>query len=212
MSKPPAMIHLARDLETGRLISADRAIQHPPKGRYQCLADNCGRFLTVGRSKFGRLHFKHFRDTDLPGCGGLWRRRKTLHDAAQDLLQTLFTEAIARRAPVPLFHFQTPAGVVTVLPFILANQVVREWTCPRSGRRADLAIVTEAGAPVLLIEVFHTHAVDGTKRLDLLPYWWIQVGARDVLNTPLQLQILDHGNLPYALDVLGHQGNLLLGY
>lgn len=34
MRNRPSQIHLARDLSTGKLISADRAIRQPGRGRY----------------------------------------------------------------------------------------------------------------------------------------------------------------------------------
>lgn len=201
-----AQVHLARDLQTGKLVSADRAIPKPGKGRYQCLDDRCRRSLTVARSKYGRLHFKHFRDGNLEGCRfhGHPKSRQQ-HTEAQLLLWVLFNEALQRKAPMPVLLFKTPSGEFPVLPFITGQQIVREWTCPLKHRRADLAILDRFGDPVLLIEVFHTHAVDGNKRLDLSPYWWIEVGARDVLENPFRLNVLDHGNLPYEFEILGHQ-------
>ena len=109
---------------------------------------------------------------------------------------------------MPVFLFKTPEGIQRILPFILGERVVTEWTCPLKRRRADIAILDRLGDPLLLIEVFHTHAVNGNKRLDLSPYWWIQVSAREVMDTPFQLNILDHGNLPYEFEVLGHQSEM----
>ncbi|HNA87598.1 MAG TPA: hypothetical protein PLB04_18635 [Nitrospira sp.] len=109
---------------------------------------------------------------------------------------------------MPLLVFETPAQVVTVLPFIAGARVVTEWICPLRHRRPDVAVLDRFDEPVLLIEVFHTHTVDRKKRLDLTPYWWIEVGAPDVLKDPLRLVVREHGNFPYDLDVLGHQDEL----
>lgn len=205
----PRAIHLARDLETGRLIGADRAERQPKKGRYQCLDNRCGRFLTVAKSKRGKIHFKHFRELGTFACGlGGGKRSRLTHDAAQDLLVAVFAEAIQRRCPMPLLRFHTPSGVREVLPFVLAQTVVKEWTSPDRRRRADVALLDRDEEPVLLIEVFHTHAVDRNKRLDLNPYWWIEVEASDVLGSPFTLNVLGHGNLPYELEILGQQSEL----
>lgn len=209
MSSIGAQIHLAQDLTTGRLIGADRAEPRPGKGRYRCLDDHCKQDLTVARSKRGRMHFRHFRNADAKACvfhSCAGNRR--MHTAAQALLRVLLQAAIERRAPMPLLAFETPAQVVTVLPFITGTRVVTEWLCPLKHRRADVAILDRFNEPVLLIEVFHTHAVDHKKRLDLTPYWWIEVGASDVLEEPLRLNVRDHGNLPYDLEILGHQNEL----
>ena len=76
---------------------------------------------------------------------------------------------------MPMFVFDTANGRREVLPFISAAQVVTEWECPISKRKADVALLDDEGRAVLLVEVWHTHAVDLEKRMDLSPYWWIEV-------------------------------------
>jgi hypothetical protein len=62
-----------------------------------------------------------------------------------------------------------------------------------------VALLDAAGKPVLLIEVWHTHAVDDDKRADLAPYWWIEVEAAAVLAETKQLVVRKFGNLPAQL-------------
>lgn len=209
MSRFPAQITWALDVKTGKLVKAERAERKAGKGCYCCLDDKCGRDLTVARSKRGRQHFKHFRNSSAEGCTfHSLEKPQTRHQAAQLLLHILLSEALKRRIPMPLFVFNTPAGIRTVLPFIPISTVVMEWQCPLTERRADLAILDAANEPVLLIEVFHTHAVDIEKRQDLSPYWWIEVEANQVLADPSQLMIRNHDNLPEALALLWQQFEL----
>lgn len=109
---------------------------------------------------------------------------------------------------MPLMLFNTPHGIKLVLPFIHAKEVVIEWQCPLSGRRVDLALLDEEGCPVLLVEVWHTHAVDGDKRNDLLPYWWIEVEAKQVLADTDALVVRNHDNLPPQLALAWEQFEL----
>lgn len=109
---------------------------------------------------------------------------------------------------MPLMIFNTPKGIKAVLPFIHAEKVVMEWRCPLSDRRADLAMLDHSGRPVLLVEVLHTHAVDGDKRQDLAPYWWIEVEANQVLKDTDALIIRNHGNLPTQLALAWEQFEL----
>ncbi|GAB2886321.1 hypothetical protein GCM10027046_13320 [Uliginosibacterium flavum] len=124
---------------------------------------------------------------------------KGVHQAAQRVLATQFSEALRRRTPMPLMRFRTMEGDVTVLPFIAAQEVVMEWVCPETGRRIDVALLDAFGKPVLLIEVWHTHAVDIEKRRDLSPYWWIEVEASEVPNSSEVLTVRSHDNLPEQL-------------
>ena len=110
--------------------------------------------------------------------------------------------------PMPLFRFSTPCGLHLILPFIRACRVVEEWTCPDSGRRADLALLDGEGTPVLLIEVCHSNAVDVDKRLDLRRHWWIEVDARHVLDDVDTLIIRTHGGLPRMLAVAWEEQSL----
>ena len=173
---------------TGAWIKADRADRKPGKGRYRCLDGRCARDLTVARSKYGRQHFRHFRNSHAEGCcfQSIWSKDDR-HRAAQALLQALFSEALKRNIPMPMFVFDTANGRREVLPFISAAQVVTEWVCPISKRKADVALLDDDGRAVLLVEVWHTHAVDLEKRIDLSPYWWIEVEASQVLADPTAL-------------------------
>lgn len=212
MSRFTSRITWALDLRTGKLVKADRAERKPGKGRYRCLDERCARDLTVARSRQGRQHFKHFRNSHAEDCvfNGLGKAQ-TRHQAAQRVLMTLITEALKQRTPMPLLIFNTPAGLRTVLPFIRAHEVVMEWVCPMSGRRIDLAILDADGAPVLLIEVWHTHAVDFEKRKNLSPYWWIEVEANQVLADTNSLIVLNHDNLPDELALAWQQYELFSG-
>lgn len=95
-----------------------------------------------------------------------------------------------------------------VLPFVQAYEVVMEWRCPQSGRRVDLALLDQSGRPVLLVEVWHTHAVDGDKGNDLADYWWIEVEANEVLSDTDKLYIRNHDNLPPQLALAWEQFEL----
>lgn len=198
MSAGTVQIKWALDLQTQKLVKADRAEHRPGKGRYRCLDDRCAQDLTVARSKQGRQHFKHFRNSHAEMCV-FHDLKKGVHQAAQWVLKTLFSEALRRRTPMPLMRFNTSAGEVNILPFIQAESVVAEWTCPVSGRRIDIALLGADGVPILLVEIWHTHAVDIDKRRDLSPYWWIEVEAREVLKSSEVLTIKNHDNLPDQL-------------
>lgn len=204
-----SQIKWALDIKTGKLVKADRAERKPGRGRYRCLDEKCGHDLTVACSKRGRLHFRHFRTGNTEGCAfHSHGKSQTQHRAAQVLLHVLFSGALKRRIPMPLFLFNTPSGRRTVLPFIAASSVEMEWQCPHSGRRADLAILDAANQPVLLMEVFHTHAVDQPKRQDFSTYWWIEVEANQVLSEPGQLVIRNHDNLSEYLALAWEQFEL----
>lgn len=207
MKGSPSCIPWGRDVQTGKLVRAERAIYPPGKGRYRCLDEKCGRDLTVARSKQGRQHFRHFRNSHAESCV-FHDPAKSKHTAAIRLLGIVFSEALQRRTPMPLMVFNTPAGVKTVLPFVNAEHVVKEWTCPQTGRRADLALLDHNGKPVLLVEIWHTHAVCNDKRADLVTYWWIEVEARQVLMDTDMLIIRNHGNLPVQLELAWEQFQL----
>jgi hypothetical protein len=163
----------------------------------------------VARSKNGRQHFKHFRNSHPDNCVFHNQGRpQTRHTAAKVLLCTLFREALNRRVPTPLFRFDTPNGSQFVLPFFTATRVVNEWTCPLTPRRADLALLDSDGRPALLIEVWHTNAVNRDKRQDLTPYWWIEVDANQVLSDSTVLQVRAHDNLPEVLALAWQQFKL----
>lgn len=202
----PARISWAMDVKSGRLIRADRAERKPGRGCYLCLDDKCKQDLTVARSKRGRLHFKHFRNSNGEHCAFHGAGKKpTRHEAAKFLLSILLDHALKGHTPMPLFLFHTPTEIRSVSPFISARSLVTEWQCPLSDRRVDIAILDSERQPVLLIEVFHTHAVDIEKRRDLSHYWWIEVEANNVLADHTQLMIRNHGNLPECLSLLWQQ-------
>lgn len=204
-------IPFALDVESGLWIRADRAMPHPPPGRYQCLDPDCRSDLTTAQSKRGRRHFKHLRGSRDGRCA--WHHRKggeTIHNMAQSYLCSLFSYALERRSPLPCLEFSTPAGVQTVLMFLPARQVVREWTCPRTGRRPDIALLDGEGQPLLLIEILHTHAVDNIKSDDLRHYWWIEVSAEDILENPTRLRVRAFGNLPDEFHLQGEQFELFV--
>jgi hypothetical protein len=202
-------IHLSRDSRTGRLVRADRAEPRPGRGRYQCLDPNCRRDLTIAKSKYGRLYFRHFRDQHAEGCAfNTHKRTKSRHDAAQALLCTVLREALACRTAMPHLQFMTLYGLRTAIPILLGKSVEMEWTCPATGRRADIAVLDTEGEAVFLVEIFHSHAVDGNKRKDLGRYWWVEISADEFLDAPEILNVLASGNLPYAFEILGRQADL----
>ena len=204
MSWSPSCIPWGRDMQTEKLVRAERAIYPPGKGRYRCLDERCGRDLTVAKSKQGRQHFRHFRNSRAISCV-FQGPAKSKHSAAIRLLVILFSEALQRRTPMPLMVFNTPTGTKTVLPFMSAEQVVTEWTCPNTGRRADLALLDHNRQPALLVEVWHTHAVCDDKSKDLTSYWWVEVEAKEVLMGTDVLIIRNHGNLPVQLELAWSQ-------
>lgn len=210
MSGALSQIRWAVDLASGEWVRADRAERKPGRGRYRCLDERCGRDLTVARSKYGRQHFRHFRNSHAEGCCFLSiKSSDDRHRAAQALLRTLFAGALRRRVPMPMLVFDTANGRREVLPFIFAAHVVTEWECPVTGRKADVALLDDLQRAVLLVEVWHTHAVDHEKRQDLSAYWWIEVEARQVLADPTKLLVRNHGNLPEALALGWKQLKLL---
>lgn len=197
----------AIDLKTGEWLRADRAVHQGERGRYRCTDKHCDRELTVARSKRGRQHFKHFRNSGAEGCV-FGHHGASVHKPAIRLLSVRFSEAMAGHVPMPLFQFSTPSGPRVVLPFIRACRVFEEWICPISGRRADLALLDSEGKPVLLIEVCYSNAVDVEKRQDLKGYWWIEVEARHVLEDVDALNIRSHGGLPRMLAAVWEEQSL----
>lgn len=212
MANSTYCIPFALDLSTGELVSPDRAIRNPPRGRYQCPHPTCHGDVTTASSKHGRRHFRHFRgvlahEEQVSGK----KKSQTIHDRAQFLLHERFTDALAKRRPMPCLEFETPTGIHKVQMFIPGKTVVTEWTCPLTSRRADLAILDYEGEPLLLIEVFHFHAVDKNKRADLSVYWWIEVVANEVIEDTARLKIKAFGNLPDEFRLMGEQGELFAG-
>lgn len=198
-----AMTHipLVREVATGNPLRPHEAVHLPPKGTYVCLDPNCHGDVTVyERPKYsGRYYFRHRNKEASGNCGFHRRHDRTIrrHDAAQHLLAAVLREALDKRGPMPLWLFQTAGQTLRALPLIIADTVKTEWTCPKTGRRADIALLDRSGAPVLIVEVFHTHAVDRNKRRDLSDYWWIEVEANAVIADFEQLPIRHSGNMPF---------------
>ena len=197
----------AIDIRTKEWLKADRAVYPGERGRYRCTDPSCDRELTVARSKRGRQHFKHFRNSGAEGCAFKHLSMNT-HQSAIHLLSVRLSEAMAGNVPMPLFIFPTPSGPRQVLPFIRACRVFKEWVCPESGRRSDLALLDGAGIPVLLIEVCYANAVSEDKRQDLSGYWWIEVEARHVQENVDTLNIRTHGGLPRMLAAIWEEQSL----
>jgi hypothetical protein len=53
--------------------------------------------------------------------------------------------------------------------------------------------------------------VELERRIDLSPYWWIEVEARRVLADPTALIVRNHANLPEALTWAWEQFKLFRG-
>ncbi len=209
----PRGIALACDVASGTVIRAHDAQHLPPKGMYRCLDPHCDGDLNVcERPKgSGRFYFRHRASKEGTCCGfhSVNARNQRRHAAAQHLLAVIFAEALQKRLPMPMLAFPTSGGMKHVLPFVLAQEVRKEWLCARSGRRADIALLDGTQQPVLLIEVFHTHAVDREKRRDLSPHWWIEIDANDIIADQETLPVRHSGNLPFALDPQTQQRWLL---
>lgn len=197
-------IALAREVASGNVIRALEAHHLPPKGTYRCLDPLCQGDLNVcERPKgSGRFYFRHRACEIGTRCGfhSTNARTQRRHDAAQHLLSVILNEALNKRLPMPILAFPTPGGVRHVVPFIVADSVRTEWVCRNTGRRADIALLDKHQQPVLLIEVFHTHAVDRNKREDFSRHWWIEIEANEIIANQEILPVCHAGNLPFVLD------------
>lgn len=195
-------IPLAREVATGIYLKAYEARHLPPEGTYACLDPQCHGDITVyERPKgSGRYYFRHRNREASEKCGFHRRHDRTVrrHEAAQHLLAVVLREALHKRGPMPLWSFLTAGETMLVLPVLNAASVITEWMCPTTGRRADIALLDKAGEPVMLVEVFHTHAVDRNKRKDISGYWWIEVEANAVIADFERLPIRHCGNMPYV--------------
>lgn len=205
MAKPRTStphIPWARDVATHTYIRAHEAQHLPPLGTYACLDPDCLGDLTVYErpTGSGKLYFRHRHKAASERCGFHPNQARTSrrHDTAQKLLAVVLRDALRKLGPMPLLEFHTSAGARTVLPLLSAEQVVLEWTCPRTRRRADIALLDRLGEAVLLVEIFHTHAVDRNKREDLSNYWWVEVEANAVIRDFERLPIRHGGNMPYV--------------
>jgi len=203
MRNSASRILLARETETGELLKADMARHLPPAGTYQCLDPLCGGDLNVCQwpRRPGHFYFRHRTATASANCGFHCGNARTQrrHDAAQHLLAVVLNEAIHYREPMPLLEFQVAGATRHVLPLLNAKKVVPEWACTRTGRRADIALLDGRDEPVLIIEVFHTHAVDRNKARDYSDYWWVEVEANAIIAEYERLPVIHCGNLPYGL-------------
>lgn len=212
MRNATSRILLARDAQTGEVLTADDALHLPPEGTYQCLDPHCEGDLNVCRwpKRPGHFYFRHRAETASETCGfhagnaGTPRR----HEAAKHLLAIVLREAIHHRMPMPLLEFPGSGTPRHVLPLLCAAEVVCEWTCQRTGRRSDIAVLDSHCDAVLLVEVFHTHAVDRDKKRDYLNYWWVEIDANAIIANHERLPVRHSGNLPYGLAPGTHQRTL----
>lgn len=194
----------AFDVENqNKVISANRADCHAHKGRYLCYG--CGREVLVAKSKNRKVHFKHYPDEAL-GCR--YGKSQKLHTQAKERVAIVFENALNKRGPMPIMHFETPTGVQTVLPFIFGSIAKLEWPLKDIGRRPDVAILDANNNLVLAIEIKHTHGVNEQKSESFINCWWVEVDARDVMDNDVVLKVRAHGNLPYQYELLGHQNEL----
>lgn len=212
MRNRSSRILLAREAVSGHLLKADTARHLPPEGTYQCLDPNCGGDLNVCQwpRRPGRLYFRHRTATASANCGfhsGNARTQRR-HDAALHLLAVVLNEAIHRREPMPLLEFQVAGATRQVLPLLNAKSVVSEWVCRRTGKRADIALLDRHDDPILLIEVFHTHAVDRIKARAYSDYWWIEVEANAIIADYERLPVIHCGNMPYVFSPETQQRHL----
>lgn len=202
MRNGASRILLACEVATGALLKADTARHLPPEGTYQCLDPNCGGDLNVCRwpNRPGQFYFRHRTASASAACGfhSSNERTQRRHEAAKHLLAVVLNEAIQHREPMPLLEFHVAGATRHVLPFIGAKRVVPEWECRRTGKRADIALLDGLDEPVLLIEVFHTHAVDRHKKKAYSDYWWIEVEANAIIANHGCLPVIHSGNLPYV--------------
>jgi len=203
MRSAASRILLAREVATGQLLKADIARHLPPEGTYRCLDPNCGGDLNVCQwpRRPGHFYFRHRTTSASAHCGFHSSNARTTrrHAAAQHLLAVVLNEAIHHREPMPLLAFQVAGATRHVLPLLNATRVVTEWACRRTGKRADIALLDRHEEPVLLIEVFHTHAVDRNKVRAYTDYWWIEIEANAIIANYERLPVLHCGNLPYVL-------------
>lgn len=194
----------AIDIETQVRIMAHRAATNAARGRYKCYG--CGRDVhVVLKSKYNRVHFKHYPN-EATGCS--YSKNQDLHTQAKELVVVAFENALNKLGSMPIFQFQTPVGVKTVLPIIFGSVVKREWTLREIGRRPDVTILDANGNLVLAIEIKHKNAVNAQKCKDLIHCWWVEVDAKEVMENEFELKIIAHGNFPYQLELLGHQNEL----
>lgn len=195
-------IPLARDVSNGHPLRAREALYPAKEGLYECLDPKCGGSLNVVRR--GRtVYFRHNPGKATENCGFSHYHCKSFrrHDAAQFLLATVLREAIEFRMALPVLRVEHAGKSVFTTLCMNATTVCTEWTSPSINRRADIALLDKYGDPVLLIEIFHTHAVDHNKRLDLSKSRWFEVGANDVISDYEHLVVRHHGNvLPYIFD------------
>lgn len=197
-------IPLARDIASGHLIRAEYAQHLPPPGTYRCLDPRCGGDLTVYERPrgSGNHYFRHRVDATSVNCGlhSSHNRSPRRHEAAKHVLAEVFHEVVAHREPMPLLSVIVAGGRKDVAIFARPARVETEWTCPATRRRADIALLDRNGDPILLVEIYHSHAVDGNKRQDLSAYDWIEVEANEVLDDVDLLRVRHAGGLPYVLD------------
>ncbi len=188
-------------------LNAAEEIVHPyeadreaPRGSYFCPDPSCGGEVIASkwRNKHSWQCFKHLPQRGTKNCT-LSRIRaggQQYHDAAVCLLQRYLDVALHQHKNWPVLEIATEHGLQKILWSIIGERAVREWTCPLSGRRANIAILDKNGDPVVLIEVYHSHKVDQNKALDYAGYKWIEVEAKSIMNNLPFLRVSNHGNQP----------------
>lgn len=184
----------------GEIVLPREALRGAPRGSYFCPDPSCRREVIASkwRNKPSILCFKHLPQRGNKGCA--LRRagagRHQYHDEAVRQLQLYLEAALHQHKNWPILEIATVDGIQKIHWTILGARAVREWTCPLSGRRADIAILDKNGDPVVLIEVYHSHKVDENKALDYAEFKWIEIEAKSIMDNLPFLRISNHGNQP----------------
>lgn len=120
-----------------------------------------------------RAHFAHRPAID---CGFSYGEGE-LHLLAKGVAAT----AVNERRPVALLRACARCQRITEqrMPERVARATL-EYRLP-SGRRADVALLDQAGELLAIIEVLESHAVDAVKRADLVGLRWCEIQARDIV-------------------------------
>lgn len=202
----------AVDTLTGERVKAERAIPYAGKGRYRCVGKDCDEELTVVCRRNGSTYFRHVGGSarGYEEVLGEVRGRRSIHEEACCLLWQRFSRVLqGEEEKSPLLVFESPWGFREVMLLAAvgtpAAAVVREWCCPHSGRRADVAVLGHDRKPILLVEVFCTSGVDRLKAMDFAPYRWIEVEARQVIADPLRLVVRNCGGFSAEWTPRGYQ-------
>jgi hypothetical protein len=116
----------AIDIDTKKVINSDRADFRAVRGRYLCFS--CNREVLLAKSKNRKVHFKHYPD-EAVGCR--YSKSQGLHTQAKERVAIIFENALKKLGPMPTMKFETPAGMLSVLPFIAGHVVKREKEATR---------------------------------------------------------------------------------